>query len=87
MTTESPSQVQPYSDLGAEFDVFSVKTPRRAVITEQPVVRNIIDVTMVGLIGGGPRLAARAAGVMIKDAYTSRDAGSRIRAQRTKRRP
>ncbi len=73
MTTDAPNQVMPQPYVDDEFDVFSVKTPRRAVITERPVVRNIIDVTMVGLVGGGPRLAVKAARVMLEDAYTSRE--------------
>ncbi|HEX4436209.1 MAG TPA: hypothetical protein VH061_05380 [Solirubrobacteraceae bacterium] len=68
------------------YDEFSVKTPRRAVITEQPVVKNIIDVTLVGLVGGGPRLAVKAARVMLEDAYASRDTTARFRTRRLPRR-
>lgn len=46
--------------------------PRRTRITQKPVMRGIIDVTMVGLVGGGPRLAMRAARVMLEENYGSR---------------
>jgi hypothetical protein len=71
----------PPSDLDG-YDNFSVKTPKRAIITEQPVVKNIIDVTMVGIVGGGPRLAVKAARVMLEDAYASRDTTARPRMRR-----
>jgi hypothetical protein len=35
-------------------------------------VREIIDLAMVGLMGGGPRLAIRAARVLLEDSYTAR---------------
>jgi hypothetical protein len=92
MTVDAPNQVIPQGDVDIGYDEFSgygefsVKTPRRAVITEQPVVKNIIDVTMVGLVGGGPRLAVKAARVMLEDAYASRDTRARLRARRLPRR-
>jgi hypothetical protein len=58
----------------------------RLGISEVPVVRGIIDVTMVGLLGGGPRLAIRAARVMLQDSYgagsSARKAPGRSRWQR-----
>lgn len=50
----------------------AVPSPRLGGISESPVVRGIIDVTMVGLLGGGPRLAIRAARVMLQDNYEPR---------------
>jgi len=44
----------------------------RARLGESGPVREIIDVAMVGLIGGGPRLAIRAARVLLEDSYASR---------------
>ncbi|MGD1057055.1 MAG: hypothetical protein ABR992_06520 [Solirubrobacteraceae bacterium] len=37
-------------------------------------MRGIVDVTMVGLLGGGPRLAIRAARVFLQDSYAARSA-------------
>jgi hypothetical protein len=42
-----------------------------------------MDVAMVGLVGGGPRLAIRAARVLLEDSYASR---SFTLGQRLKRR-
>jgi hypothetical protein len=41
-------------------------------LSELSPVREIIDVAMVGLVGGGPRLAVRAAKVLLADSYASR---------------
>lgn len=50
---------------------------KRVGVSELPVVRGIVDVTMVGLLGGGPRLAVRAARVMLQDSYAARSAADR----------
>jgi hypothetical protein len=49
-----------------------VPPSRFGSVAESSPVREIIDVAMVGLIGGGPRLAMRAAKVLLEDSYTSR---------------
>lgn len=46
--------------------------PRFGGVGESSPVREIVDVAMVGLIGGGPRLAIRAAKVFLEDSYASR---------------
>lgn len=43
-------------------------------------MQEIIDVAMVGLIGGGPRLAIRAARVLLEDTYSSRASARQARA-------
>jgi hypothetical protein len=48
-----------------------VARPRFGHIPESTAVRDIVDVAMVGLIGGGPRLAMRAARVLLEDSYAS----------------
>lgn len=45
---------------------------RLGSVSQSGPVREIIDVAMVGLIGGGPRLAIRAARVLLEDSYASR---------------
>jgi hypothetical protein len=47
-------------------------------------MRGIIDVAMVGLVGGGPRLALRAARVLLEDSYTFRSAARQARASEGK---
>jgi hypothetical protein len=55
------------------FEDDSLARPARfGKISELTAVRGIIDVTMVGLMGGGPRLAIRAARVLLEDSYASR---------------
>lgn len=49
-----------------------VRPARFPKVSESTAVRGIIDVTMVGLIGGGPRLAIRAARVLLEDSYATR---------------
>lgn len=56
---------------GAEEDVV-VRPARFGGVSELPVVRNIVDVTMVGLLGGGPILAIRAVRVFLEDSYAAR---------------
>jgi hypothetical protein len=46
--------------------------PHFGGVAESSPVREIVDVAMVGLIGGGPRLAIRAAKVFLEDSYASR---------------
>jgi hypothetical protein len=49
-------------------------------------MNGIVGVAMVGLLGGSPRLAIRAARVMLEDNYSSRSAGpSRLRRRRRRR--
>jgi hypothetical protein len=59
------------------LDSATVRPARFAGVTELPVVRDIVDVTMVGLLGGGPRLAIRAARVLLKDSYSTRSSADR----------
>jgi hypothetical protein len=49
-----------------------VRPARFGGVSELPVIRGIVDVTMVGLLGGGPRLAIRAARVLLEDSYAAR---------------
>jgi len=73
MTADSiaETQVRDPASEGREQE-YAVPGSRLGGISESPVVRGIIDVTMVGLLGGGPRLAIRAARVMLQDNYEPR---------------
>jgi hypothetical protein len=55
----------------ARGDARSVRR-RVGQVTQYNPMREIIDVAMVGLIGGGPRLAIRAARVFLEDSYIAR---------------
>jgi hypothetical protein len=62
----------------AADDSPSVRPARLGVVAELPLVRGIVDVTMVGLLGGGPRLAIRAARVFLEDSYAARSAPDQV---------
>jgi hypothetical protein len=64
----------------APDDTVSVRPARFGGVSELPLVRGIVDVTMVGLLGGGPRLAIRAARVFLEDSYAARSAGDGVSA-------
>lgn len=44
----------------------------REITAESSTVHGIVGAAMVGLLGGGPRLAIRAARVVLEDSYGSR---------------
>ncbi len=48
-------------------------------ISGSTAVQGIVGAAMVGLLGGGPRLAIRAARVVLEDSYGSRSPMSRAR--------
>jgi len=81
MTADSIMEAQ-----SLDFDPDAEPSPpvpeSRLGIAEVPVLRGIIDVTMVGLLGGGPRLAIRAARVMLQDSYESRPPTRQVRGRR-----
>jgi hypothetical protein len=62
-------------------DTVSVRPARFGGVSELPLVRGIVDVTMVGLLGGGPRLAIRAARVLLEDSYAARSAADGVSAK------
>jgi hypothetical protein len=59
-------------------------TPRARFgrVAESGPVREIIDLAMVGLVGGRPRLAMRAAKVFLEDSYASRASARRPSGRR-----
>lgn len=73
MTVDGTQQVRTHTPIDFEYNPLE-REPRRVVITERPLVRGIIDITMVGLVGGGPRLAVKAARVMLEEGYSERRA-------------
>ncbi len=72
MSTDSSIPTYPSSRSLPIDDEDLVRPARFGRVSESTAVRGIIDVTMVGLIGGGPRLAIRAARVLLEDSYASR---------------
>jgi hypothetical protein len=48
-------------------------------VSESTTVQGMVGVAMVGLLGGGPRLAMRAARVVLQDSYGWRHPASRGR--------
>jgi hypothetical protein len=68
--------------LDQRFHAREARSVRRRVghVTQSNPMREIIDVAMVGLIGGGPRLAMRAARVLLEDTYASRASARQARA-------
>jgi hypothetical protein len=49
-----------------------VRSIRFGGVSESTAVHGILGAAMVSLLGGGPRLAIRAAGVVLQDSYRSR---------------
>jgi len=67
MTTRSPTR--------------TARRSTRSVRRSEPSLNPIIGAAMVGILGGGPRLALRAARVVIQDGYSSRSQRSRPRGR------
>jgi hypothetical protein len=59
---------------------------RLSRVSESNPIREIIDVAMVGLVGGGPRLAVRAARAFLQDSYASRASVREARSRTMSRR-
>jgi hypothetical protein len=74
---------QPATEVLATEDRELVRPARFGGVSELPVVRSIVDV-MVGLLGGGPRLAIRAARVFLEDSYAARSAAEHQPAHASK---
>jgi hypothetical protein len=75
--TDIATSSQPGTEALAIEDRAPVRPARFGGVSELPVVRGIVDVTMVGLLGGGPRLAIRAARVLLADSYAARSSADR----------
>jgi hypothetical protein len=75
---------QPATEVLATEDRELVRPARFGGVSELPVVRSIVDVTMVGLLGGGPRLAIRAARVFLEDSHAARSAAEHQPAHASK---
>jgi hypothetical protein len=72
VSTDSSISTYSRTDGNLTKDDDLARPARFGGVSESTAVRGIIDVAMVGLIGGGPRLAIRAARVFLEDSYTSR---------------
>jgi hypothetical protein len=86
MSADSSLPTYPRQAGPADEDPELALRARLGAVAESGPMREIIDVAMVGLIGGGPRLALRAAKVLIEDSYTSRGSGRHSRLGRPARR-
>jgi hypothetical protein len=75
--TDIATSSQSGTEALASEDGVVVRPARFGGVSELPVVRGIVDVTMVGLLGGGPRLALRAARVLLQDSYSARSSADR----------
>ncbi len=64
-------------------DEYAVRDARLGADSRSAAMNGIVGVAMVGLLGGSPRLAIRAARVMLEDSYGSRSASapSRLRSR------
>jgi hypothetical protein len=88
MATDSAIPTRSASQVLIEEDRGLARRTRFGHLSESAAVQGIIDVAMVGLIGGGPRLAIRAARVVLEDRYGSRSSArqGQMRAGRARRR-
>jgi hypothetical protein len=66
--------------------VYAVRDAHLEEASGSAAMNGIVGVAMVGLLGGSPRLAIRAARVMLEDNYSSRStAPSRLRGRLRRR--
>jgi hypothetical protein len=59
----------------------TAKRSTRSARRSEPSLNPIIGAAMIGILGGGPRLALRAARVVIQDGRSSRSRRSRLRGR------
>jgi hypothetical protein len=85
MATDSAISTRSASEILLDEDHRLAGRTRFGHLSESPAVRGIIDVAMVGLIGGGPRLAIRAARVVLEDRYGSRSSARHGRTHKARR--
>jgi hypothetical protein len=67
MSTESIASID-----STQYQATSQSTAAQEVPGESTAVQGIVGAAMVGLLGGGPRLAIRAARVVLEESYGSR---------------
>jgi hypothetical protein len=81
MATDSPTSMPSSShsiseshglSKGDEYAARSPRNPRFKGVSESTAVNPILGVAMVGILGKSPRLAMRAARVLLADSYASR---------------
>jgi hypothetical protein len=81
MTTNSPRR----RHADQAFSAGKARSARRRlghISVDSSPMRELIDVAMVGLMGGGPRLAIRAARVLLEDSYASRASAHQVQAHK-----
>ena len=67
-------------------DVSDSEVAQQGVAGESTAVQGMFGAAMVGLLGGGPRLAIRAARVVLEEGYSSRYSTRQGRLRRRERR-
>jgi hypothetical protein len=78
MTTASPLRTHPRSSIPPSRDE-NITRSRFGRVSESEAVEGIVGVAMVGLLEKDPRLAMRAARVLLADSYRSRQSMRRAR--------
>jgi hypothetical protein len=78
MTTASPLPMDP-SNLIPPSRHENITRSRFGRVSESEAVEGIVGVAMVGLLEKDPRLAMRAARVLLEDGYRSRQSARRAR--------
>jgi hypothetical protein len=71
---------------GAQYQAASDSTAAQGTAIESTAVQGMVGAAMVGLLGGGPRLAMRAARVVLAEGYSSRYSSRQGRLHRRTRR-
>jgi hypothetical protein len=74
------------SDIDRGDEATSDSTAAQVVAGESTAVQGMVGAAMVGLLGGGPRLAIRAARVVLAEGYGSRYSSREGRLRRRTRR-
>lgn len=78
MTTASPLPMQPSTSLPPSRDQ-NITRGKFGRVSESEAMEGIVGVAMVGLLEKDPRLAMRAARVLLEDGYRSRQSARRAR--------
>jgi len=86
MSTDSSVPIESKSHVGTNYEDELVREARSGDVSEATAVHDMVGAATVGLLGGGSRLAFRAARVVLADSYGSRPAASRGRLRGRMRR-
>jgi hypothetical protein len=79
MSTDSSVPIHSEPDGVPDYEDELVREARAGDVSEAGAMHGMVGAAMVGLLGGGPRLAFRAARVVLADSYGSRPAAGKGR--------